>query len=290
MLDAPIGGVMVSEALKKRLDEARGAGLALLGCPFDENSCFMKGAAEAPPLIREALFSDARNLWTESGVDLGAAGLLFDAGDVEAASWEEADARIEAAVSLLLERGLPTIALGGDHAITVPVVRALRRQFRFLDILHFDAHPDLYDEYKGSQSSNACPFARIMEAGMARRLVQVGIRTMNSHQRAQAERFGVEVIEMRDWTHGRALAFDAPLFVSIDMDALDPAHAPGVVHREPGGLTTRQIVRAIQRVEGRVVGADIVEFNPRQDPANVTAPVCAKLLKEIGARILEPGR
>lgn len=250
----------------------------------------MKGAAEGPPLIREALFSEARNLWTESGIDLGTEGLLFDAGDVEAGSWEEADARIESAVSLLLEHGLPMIALGGDHAITVPVVRGLQRSFRFLDILHFDAHPDLYDEYQGRQSSHACPFARIMEAGMARRLVQVGIRAMNAHQQAQAERFGVEVIEMKDWTDGRALAFDAPLFVSIDMDALDPAHAPGVVHREPGGLTTRQVIETIQRLEGRIVGADIVELNPRQDPANLTAPVCAKLLKEIAARMLEPRR
>ncbi len=281
---------MLNEALDKRLEGARGAGIALLGCPFDENSSFLKGAAEAPPLIREALFSEVRNLWTESGIDLGAEGLLFDAGDVEAESWEEADARIEAAVSLVLEHDLPMIALGGDHAITVPVVRALQRHFRLLDILHFDAHPDLYDTYQGSQSSHACPFARIMEAGMARRLVQVGIRTMNAHQQAQAERFGVEVIQMKDWTHGRALAFDAPLFISFDMDALDPSHAPGVVHREPGGLTTRQVVRAIQRLEGRVVGADIVEFNPRQDPANLTAPVCAKILKEIAARMLEGRR
>ena len=125
-----------------------------------------------------------------------------------------------------------------------------------------------------------------MEEKLVSRLVQVGIRTINTHQREQIKRFGLEVVEMRDWREGLAFEFESPLYISFDLDALDPAFAPGVSHREPGGLSTRQAIDLIQRVKGRVVGADIVEFNPRMDPLHVTGTVCAKLLKEIAARII----
>jgi len=186
----------------------------------------------------------------------------------------------------LLERRLRPIALGGDHSITYPVIRAISRKYPGLAILDFDAHPDLYDEFQGSRSSHACPFARIMEQGLARRLVQVGIRTLNGHQRRQAERFGVELIQMKDW-RGILPALDGPLYLSFDLDVLDPAFAPGVSHREPGGLSMREALGAIQSVSAEIVGADIVEFNPRRDVMNVTAAVCAKLLKEIAAKMLE---
>jgi arginase family enzyme len=126
-----------------------------------------------------------------------------------------------------------------------------------------------------------------MEEGLAKRLVQVGIRTVNGHQREQAERFGVEFVEMRNWRDDLTLDFDSPVYISFDLDALDPAFAPGVSHREPGGLSTRQAIGVIQRLRAKVVGADIVEFNPRMDPAQITAVVCAKLLKEIAAKMLE---
>ena len=89
------------------------------------------------------------------------------------------------------------LTLGGDHAITYPILRAYGPHYPDLTILHIDAHPDLYDELEGDRLSHACPFARIMEAGLARRLVQVGVRTLNPHQRQQAERFGVKIFEMR---------------------------------------------------------------------------------------------
>ena len=137
------------------------------------------------------------------------------------------------------------IALGGDHAITFPILRAFAKRHPRLSILHFDAHPDLYDEFEGNRFSHACPFARIMEEGLAGRLVQVGIRTANAHQREQVARFGVEMIEMRDFRDGLAPEFDAPVYVSFDLDGLDPAFAPGVSHREPGGLSTRQALDVI---------------------------------------------
>ena len=110
---------------------------------------------------------------------------------------------------------------------------------------------------------------------------------MNGHQREQAKRFGVDVIEMKDWRDDLVFEFDSPVYISFDMDGLDPAFAPGVSHREPGGLSTRQAINVIQNIKGRVIGADLVEFNPRMDPLNITATVCAKLLKEIAAKMLE---
>ena len=267
-------------------DVERRAKLALIGFRYDENSSFMKGAADAPPQIRAAFRSDASNLFSESGVDLGTEGLFFDAGDIEPVSGSDTMTLIQDSISTLLSDGLAPIALGGDHSITYPIVKAFARKFPDLSILHFDAHPDIYDEFQGNRYSHACPFARIMEEKLVKRLVQVGIRTATTHQREQIKRFGLEVVEMRDWKHGLAFEFDTPVYISFDVDALDPAFAPGVSHREPGGLSTRQAIDLIQRIRGQVVGADIVEFNPRMDPLHVTGTVCAKLLKEIAARMV----
>lgn len=261
--------------------------LGLIGFRYDENSSFMKGAADAPPQIRAAFRSDASNLWSEAGVDLGAEGTFCDAGDVVPVAGTEVFSLIEDSVRTLLTANLAPICLGGDHSITYPIIRAVSKKYPELSILHFDAHPDLYDELLGNRHSHASPFARIMEEGLANRLVQVGIRTINGHQREQAERFGVEIIEMRHWRDDLTFDFDSPVYISFDMDALDPAFAPGVSHREPGGLSTRQAIGLIQRLQARVIGADIVEFNPRMDPIQTTAVVCAKLLKEIAAKMLK---
>jgi arginase len=266
---------------------ARPSKLALIGFRYDENSSFMKGAADAPPQIRAAFRSEASNLWSEAGVDLGTDGTFFDAGDIEPVAGTEMFSLIEDSIRTLLTDKLTPICLGGDHSITYPIVRAVSKRYPKLSILDFDAHPDLYDELLGNRHSHASPFARIMEEGLAKRLVQVGIRTINGHQREQARRFGVEVIEMRHWRDDLTLHFDSPVYISFDMDALDPAFAPGVSHREPGGLSTRQAIGLIQRMQARVIGADIVEFNPRMDPAQITGTVCAKLLKEIAAKMLD---
>jgi arginase len=259
---------------------------ALLGIPWDENSSFLRGAAAAPPLIRAALLSDSSNLWTEDGTDLGAPSQFIDSGDLATASGEEMFRCIDEAIRALLERNLRPFVLGGDHSVTYPVIRAIARKHADLTILDFDAHPDLYPEFQGNRRSHACPFARIMEEGLARRLVQIGIRTMNELQRRQAESFHVEVIEMKDWREVIPL-LDSPVYLSFDVDVLDPAFAPGVSHREPGGLSVREALTAIQAIRANVVGADIVEFNPQQDPLNTTAAVCAKLFKEVAARMLD---
>jgi len=258
---------------------------ALLGIRYDASSSFQQGPAEAPTRIREALWSPAGNPWTEAGVDLGA-GLLCDEGDLTPEPGDQGRREIEAAVDRILTAGRAPLVLGGDHSVTYPVVRAVRRHYPQLSVLHFDAHPDLYDSFEGDPFSHACPFARVMEEGLADRLVQVGVRTMNPHQREQAGRYRVEVLEMKDWRDDVRPSFDTPVYLSFDLDVLEPGLAPGVSHREPGGLTVRQALRVIQSFEGRLIGADLVEFNPLRDPSGLTASVAAKIVKELAARLL----
>ena len=262
----------------------RGLSPQLVGVPYDASSSFLRGSAQGPPLIREALRSLAGNSFTERGADLTQ---LADAGDL-AISEDPASARaqIEAGIASMLSKGFTAIALGGDHSITYPIMRAIAKQHRTITILHIDAHGDLYDEFEGDRFSHACPFARIMEEQLCSRLVQVGIRTLTPHQRDQIARFGVETIEMQHFAGGARPAIDGPVYLSIDIDGIDPGFAPGVSHREPGGLSVRDVLSMIHALAGPIVGADIVEFNPAQDLGGVTASVAAKITREIAGSIL----
>jgi arginase len=118
---------------------------------------------------------------------------------------------------------------------------------------------------------------------------QVGLRTVNDHHRDQFQRFGVETIEAARCVGHLPLALATPVYLSIDMDALDPSCAPGVSHREPGGLSTRQLIQIVQSIDQPIVGADIVEFNPRCDISGMTAVVAAKLMKEVAGMMLGGG-
>jgi agmatinase len=261
--------------------------ISLLGIPHDDNSSYLKGPAEAPPLIRRELHSDAYSMWSETGFDLGAPGRLVDRGDIQFDSVTDPWDLIEQNVGRAMESGDPLICLGGDHAITHPIMRAVRRRHAKLTIFHIDAHPDIYHEYQGNPRSHTSPFARIMEERLADRLIQVGLRTVNDHHRDQFKRFGVEVVEAFRMSAGLRFDIRTPVYISMDIDALDPAFAPGVSHREPGGLTTRQVIELIQAVDQPIVAADIVEYNPRCDISNQTALVAAKLLKEIGGMMVK---
>jgi len=262
----------------------------LLGIPLDVNSSYLRGPAGAPAKIREALRSNACNQWTELGIDLGMAGAFADAGDLHLndslAGVAENFAEIERAVSKLLDRGERPVSMGGDHSVTYPILKAVGRRYPDLTIIHFDAHPDLYDEFEGSRVSHACPFARIMEERLAKRLVQVGIRTLNGHQREQAERFRVEIVQMSALPAYDRLKIYGPVYISLDMDVLDPAFAPGVSHREPGGMTVREAIAHLHAIQGTIAGADVVEYNPAQDVSGITATVAAKILREILGRMI----
>jgi agmatinase len=259
----------------------------IIGFPFDDNSSYMKGTALAPPLIRKALYSKSSNLWSETGIDLKQESILTDAGDLKFSPDSNAFDEIEKSITKLLNRNFIPVSLGGDHSITYPIIKAFNKKYPEIHILHLDAHPDLYNELEGNRDSHACPFARIMENGLAKKLTQVGIRTINGQQKKQAEKFGVEVIDMISWKDSIPLEFKAPVYISIDIDVLDPAFAPGVSHYEPGGLSTRQLITCIQNVSApKIIGADIVEFNPKRDESGITAMVCAKILKETISKIV----
>jgi agmatinase len=268
-------------------DNLEAGQVALLGLPWDAHSSFLRGPALAPRQIRAALHSGAMNLCAENGHDLSADDRWRDLGDVAIPAGDEAAlAAISGAAQSVLERGARLLALGGDHAVSFPLLRAYGAAHPGLTVLHLDAHPDLYDELDGDRLSHACPFARVLEEGQIARLVQVGIRTLNPHQRAQAQRFGVEIVEMRNWRPGMDLGLRGPLYLSLDLDALDPAFAPGVSHHEPGGFTTREVLGIIQSLPVPLVGADVVELNPVRDPTGNTAALAAKLVKEILAQML----
>jgi arginase len=253
----------------------------LLGIPLDHNSSFLRGPALAPPLIRAALHSDAWNKTTETRVGLSAPGIFEDAGDLVNPDAADGYTRIEEAVTGIVSSGKRPVCLGGDHSITYPILRAVGKHVPGITLVHFDAHPDLYADYEGNPHSHASPFARILEAQLVKRLVQIGIRTLNAHQHEQAEKYGVEVHEMKELPAPSSLNLAGPLYVSFDMDVLDPAFAPGISHWEPGGLTTRQAIEYLHALPGPIVGADLVEFNPARDASGFTATVAAKILKEL---------
>lgn len=257
--------------------------IELIGLPSDCNSSFERGPAAAPAAIRRALWSDRGNLACEDGQEIGIDFELTDRGDLPLSESANDDALIAAEVEACVRSGAVPLALGGDHAMTHPVVRGVHAVHGPVTILHFDAHPDLYENFEDNPRSHASPFARIMEAGLATRLVQVGIRTLNAHCRAQAERFGVEIVPMADFAPDKVPVLESPLYISIDLDGIDPAEAPGVSHPEPGGLTVREVLAVLRRQTAQVVGADVVELNPRFDQNERTAILAAKLVRELAA-------
>ncbi|QAY79411.1 agmatinase [Sphingosinicella sp. BN140058] len=257
--------------------------LRLIGAPTDRHSSFLRGAATAPGAIRAALASDHANMAAEDGTEIGMDVLLDDVGDLPLREDDGDHAMIREAVARAQRDGCVPLLLGGDHSVSFPAVEAMAAGLGPVDILHFDAHPDLYDDFEGNPLSHASPFARIMERGLARRLVQVGIRTLNRHCREQAQRFGVEIVEMRRFDAARVPIPDGPLWVSIDLDGFDPAFAPGVSHHEPGGLSVREVLNVLHRIAQPIAGADIVELNPARDINGITATLAAKLIKELAA-------
>lgn len=267
--------------------ELQAKDIAVLGVPYDRNSSFRRGPALAPVRIREALFSESSNMWTENAIDLGLMAGWQILDDLELEDHGKAFGQIESKITELLKKAVRVISLGGDHSITYPVIRSYGKKFSDLNILQLDAHPDLYDELDGNCYSHACPFARIMEEKLVKRLVQVGVRTLTGHQREQAKRFGVEIIEMREINKADGIIFSGPVYLSLDLDCIDPAFAPGVSHYEPGGMSTRDVLGIIQNLKGKIVGADIVEYNPERDPQGITGMVAGKLLKEIIGRMME---
>ena len=271
----------------RRADRTVADRIVVLGVPIDANSSHRRGCAAGPAAIRAALGSGSGNDVTEAGVDV--VSRLVDDGDVDVANdvGSEADADlVTSTVAQHVDAGRQIVCLGGDHSITFPILRAVGARHADLTVVHVDAHPDLYDDLDGNPWSHASPFARALEAGCVARLVQIGIRTATPHQRAQAERWGVETVPARELHRFDPSSLTGPIYVTVDLDGLDPSAAPGVSHHEPGGLTVREVLDLIDALPAPVVGADVVELNPSRDVFEMTAMVGAKLVKELAGAML----
>eukprot|EP00252_Welwitschia_mirabilis_P007533 TRINITY_DN1897_c0_g1_i1.p1 TRINITY_DN1897_c0_g1~~TRINITY_DN1897_c0_g1_i1.p1 ORF type:complete len:339 (-),score=70.69 TRINITY_DN1897_c0_g1_i1:210-1226(-) len=305
VLEASLTLIRERAKLKAELVQALGgvkATTCLLGAPLGHNSSFLQGPAFAPPRIREAIWCGSTNSSTEKGKELKDPRVLTDAGDVPIQEMRDCgidDERLMQAITdsvklILEEPPLLPLVLGGDHSISYPVVRAVTEHLGGpVDILHLDAHPDIYHAFEGNKYSHASSFARIMEGGHARRLLQVGIRSITKEGRDQGRRFGVEQYEMHRFSKDRDFLENLELgegvkgvYISIDVDCLDPAFAPGVSHIEPGGLSFRDVMNIVQNLQGNIVAADVVEFNPQRDTVDgMTAMVAAKLVRELTAKM-----
>lgn len=257
----------------------------LVGIADDTQSSFLRGPAEAPEAIRLAYDGRCFNAATELGIDV--AGRVTDRGDLTPkASWEQSARAYEAAIAELLKAGATPFVAGGDHAVTVPVVRAFRELGGAVHVVQVDAHPDLYPELDGNADSHACTGARLLELPHVASLTQLGIRTMNDVQERERERFAdrVFIYEARtlrgDLPKLDHIPDGAPVYLTIDIDGIDPAFAPGVSHPVPGGLTSRQVLDVVQQGHWKLVGMDVVEVNPSRDVDDRTAILAARLLHE----------
>jgi len=284
--------------------------VGLYGICEDRNSSFMRGPAKAPRLIREHLLSPSSNTFCEQGLDI--ATCFTDFGDKIAVNrtLPAIYSALEPVISTVHAQRLIPVGLGGDHSVTSCILTAIRNNMTnpFV-IVHFDAHPDLYEDFDGDFHSHASPFARIMETRsghsilgstvtplpICSKLISIGIRTATAHQREQIARYGVQVIEARDFPSSRAelraalsklIGPQENVYISFDLDVLDPCFAPGVSHRESGGLSVRQAVDALHCIPGTVIGADLVEYNPDRDLDGITGSAAAKILKELMSVIM----
>jgi agmatinase len=262
--------------------------IKLIGIPFDANSSFLKGPSHAPQRIRLMEVEGSANSFSETGLEVKDKVNYKDCGDMqfEGTNGQKAFDTINTKIKNLISDGSKVISFGGDHSVSFPVISAVTEQHPGLNILHLDAHADLYDNFDDNPYSHASPFARLMETGKINSLTQVGIRTFNTHQREQAKKFGVHVVEMKDFNFDFLQNLQTPLYISIDLDVLDPAFAPGISHHEPGGMTSRELIKIIQNIPVDIISADIVEYNPIRDVNNMTAMVAYKMFKELVAKMV----
>ena len=256
--------------------------ISLLGFAWDASSSHARGAALGPAVVRAVLGSDISNDYSISGVDTRAviSERVFPDLSEDAA---QARDQITQAIAAALARGRKPLSLGGDHSITFPILRAMRARYGPINVLHVDAHTDMYDELCGDRYSHACPFARSLEEGLIGNLVQVGLRCVRPEHRILGEKHGVAMLGAEEAAKAPYHRLSAPLYVSIDLDGLDPAFAPGVSHPEPGGLSTREVLALLSNLPVAPAGADIVELNPEKDVNLLTAHVAARLVKELAA-------
>lgn len=272
--------------------------IGLFGVNEDRNSSFLKGCRKAPAIIRESLYSSAFNTTSENRIDI--APHIKDFGDVisKESSHKSLACEIDPIIDKIFKEKLNPVIIGGDHSISYSLVKSIKRYLNnkpFI-IVHFDAHPDIYDNFEDNKYSHASPFARICEDnGLITQLISIGIRTASKEQLIQMERFDVKTIEAKDFpSKGIDIEFflkkyindNDNVYISLDIDVLEPGICPGVSHREAGGLSSRQLIDAIHIIPGNIIGGDIVEYNPDRDIDNISASIASKLLKELCSKII----
>jgi agmatinase len=279
-----------------RRDQVERVDIGVLGLPFDAGTTFRPGARFGPNAIREASRL-LRPYHAALDVEPFAVAQVADCGDVTANpfSIEEGLAAIEAAADELITDGTGVVALGGDHTVAVPLLRATARRHGPVTLLHFDAHLDTWDTYFGAPYTHGTPFRRAAEEGLldATALTHVGIRgpLYTTTDLADDARLGfgivtsyqVEELGVARVVEGlRDRIGDRPLYISIDIDVLDPAHAPGTGTPEAGGLTSRELLGILRGLSGlNLVGADVVEMAPAYDHAQITAVAAAHVAYEL---------
>jgi agmatinase len=280
--------------LPHRRDPA-GLDVALLGIPYDGGTSYRPGARYGPRHVREQ--SSLIRPWNPVlHVSPFEKLRVVDYGDVDVVpiSIEGTFAAIEREMDALVGAGVMPLAVGGDHSVTLPILRSLARRHGRLGLVHFDAHPDTWDEYFGSKYFHGTPFRRAVEERLIdpRRTIQIGIRgplygpeDFDFHAEHGLEVIRIEEVKERGigWVAGRVKRLaGAPVYCSFDIDAVDPAYAPGTGTPEVGGLTAYEAVSLVRALQGlTLIGADVMEVSPLYDgPGQVTALLAANLLFE----------
>ena len=274
----------------------RDVDIGLVGVPWDGGTTNRAGARHGPRQMRD-LSTLARNVNRASGIAPFALCRCADLGDAPVNPVDLADSlhRIEAFFAGLHARGIVPLAAGGDHLITLPVMRGIARG-RPLGMVHFDAHTDTWDRYFGDQRyTHGTPFRRAIEEGLLdpRRTVQIGIRgaLYDDTENDWGERQGIRVIDIDEYqrmgvdaviAEARRVVGDGPTYLSFDVDFLDPVYAPGTGTPEIGGPTTWEAQRLVRGLQGLdLVGGDVVEVSPPFDPSGNTALVGMTMMFEI---------
>jgi agmatinase len=279
-----------------RVDEVARADVAVLGVPFDSGVSYRPGARFGPGHVRAASkllrpYNPALDAYPFGSQQVA------DAGDlgVNPFDLQEAIDTIDRAVTDLRGDGTRVLTLGGDHTIALPLLRSVARDLGPVAVLHFDAHLDTWDTYFGAPYTHGTPFRRASEEGLLDldRCIHVGIRgplysgrdleddAVLGFQVVRSDDFGVDGVAGIVERVRRRLA-DGPVYVSVDIDVLDPAHAPGTGTPEAGGLTSRELLTAVRSLVGvDVVGADIVEVSPPYDHAELTGIAAAHVGYEL---------
>lgn len=278
-----------------RLDDVGTAAVAVVGVPFDAGVSYRSGARFGPAAIRTGS-KLLRPYHPGLDVEPWRRHQVADAGDIACNPFDigEAIATIEAGAADLATRADRLVAMGGDHTIALPLLRALHRRRGPLALVHFDAHLDTWDTYFGQPYTHGTPFRRAFEEGLLAgdRSVHIGIRgpLYSTSDLEQDAGMGFEIISTVDVARRgvddaigriRERVGTTPVYISVDIDVLDPAHAPGTGTPEPGGLTTRELQFILRGMDGLdLAGADVVEVAPAYDHAELTAIAAANVAYE----------